>query len=58
MPDARLLCGSSWRSIAQTLPAPDATRHGGRWRYRDWVIHALNTDMPYDQFVQEQFVGE
>jgi hypothetical protein len=30
----------------------------GAWRYRDWVIHALNTDMPYDQFVQEQFVGE
>ncbi len=21
------------------------------WRYRDWVIDAFNTDMPYDQFV-------
>ncbi len=24
------------------------------WRYRDWVIDALNRDMPYDRFVQLQ----
>ncbi len=26
--------------------------------YRDWVIGALNRDMPYDQFVTEQLAGD
>ena len=25
--------------------------------WRDWVIHALNNDMPYDQFVRTQLTG-
>src|SRR5260221_547058 len=28
------------------------------WRYRDWVIDALNADMPYDEFVQWQLAGD
>ncbi|NIP98204.1 MAG: DUF1549 domain-containing protein, partial [Akkermansiaceae bacterium] len=28
------------------------------WRYRDWVIAALNDDMPYDQFVRWQLAGD
>ncbi len=28
------------------------------WPYRDWVIAALNADMPYDQFVFEQIAGD
>lgn len=28
------------------------------WRYRDWVIDALNRDMPYDQFVIHQLAGD
>ena len=28
------------------------------WPYRDWVIHALNDDMPYDQFSIEQIAGD
>ena len=28
------------------------------WPYRDWVIHALNNDMPYDQFSIEQLAGD
>lgn len=28
------------------------------WRYRDWVIDAINSDMPYDQFVIEQLAGD
>ncbi|MEM7010068.1 MAG: PSD1 and planctomycete cytochrome C domain-containing protein [Verrucomicrobiota bacterium] len=28
------------------------------WRYRDWVIEALNQDMPYDQFTIEQLAGD
>ncbi len=28
------------------------------WPYRDWVIKALNDDMPYDQFSIEQLAGD
>jgi hypothetical protein len=30
----------------------------GKWRYRDYVIAALNKDMPFDQFVREQIAGD
>jgi mono/diheme cytochrome c family protein len=28
------------------------------WKYRDWVIKALNDDMPFDQFTVEQIAGD
>jgi hypothetical protein len=28
------------------------------WRYRDYVIHAINEDMPYDRFIAEQIAGD
>ena len=28
------------------------------WRYRHWVINALNQDMPFDQFTIEQIAGD
>jgi uncharacterized protein DUF1553/uncharacterized protein DUF1549/cytochrome c len=28
------------------------------WLYRDWVIDALNADMPFDQFTIEQIAGD
>lgn len=28
------------------------------WNYRDWVVKALNRDLPYDQFVIEQIAGD
>lgn len=33
-------------------PRPNA------WRYRDWVIDAVNSDMPFDQFTIEQMAGD
>jgi Protein of unknown function (DUF1553)/Protein of unknown function (DUF1549)/Planctomycete cytochrome C len=34
------------------VPRPNA------WPYRDWVIRALNDDMPYPRFVLEQLAGD
>jgi mono/diheme cytochrome c family protein len=28
------------------------------WPYRDWVIHALNSDLPFDRFTIEQLAGD
>ena len=28
------------------------------WKYRDWVIDAMNRDLPYDQFVRQQIAGD
>ena len=31
---------------------------GNAWHYRDWVIGALNDDMPYDRFSRLQIAGD
>jgi mono/diheme cytochrome c family protein len=28
------------------------------WRYRDWVVQAFNSDMPYDRFVMAQIAAD
>ncbi|MDA0812494.1 MAG: PSD1 and planctomycete cytochrome C domain-containing protein [Verrucomicrobia bacterium] len=28
------------------------------WRYRDWVVSALNADLPFDQFIRHQIAGD
>jgi hypothetical protein len=30
----------------------------GAWRYRDWLIQALNADLPFADFVREQICGD
>jgi hypothetical protein len=34
------------------------TQRPNAWRYRDWVVDALNADLPYDQFVRLQLAAE
>lgn len=33
-------------------------RRDNAWRYRDYVIRALNEDKPYNRFLQEQIAGD
>ena len=33
-------------------------RRREQWAWRDWVIRAVNADMPYDRFVIEQIAGD
>jgi hypothetical protein len=33
-------------------------RRRSMWKYRDWVIDALNQDMPFDEFTIEQLAGD
>ena len=28
------------------------------WRYRDWIVSALNKDMPYDEFIRRQLAAD
>lgn len=36
----------------------EARKYPDGFRYRDWVVKAFNTDMPYDRFVKEQIAGD
>ncbi len=50
-----------WLDVARYSEA-----HGGfgdqplpnTWRYRDWVVRAFNSDLPYDQFLTYQIAGD
>jgi len=36
----------------------EARKYPDGFRYRDWVVKAFNTDVPYDRFVTEQIAGD
>lgn len=36
----------------------DDYRYAYAWTYRDWVIEAMNKDMPYDQFIKNQLAAD
>lgn len=55
--------GRHWLDVVRYTDSFDArastaTDPVNSWRYRDWVIDALNRDMPYDQFVKYQIAGD
>ena len=53
--------GRHWLDVARYADSNGYEKDDGRpwaWRYRNWVIDALNRDMPYDQFVIEQLAGD
>src|SRR5581483_8572311 len=49
-----------WLDLARYADSNVYTIDGPRsiWPYRDWVIRALNDDMPFDEFTIEQLAGD
>jgi len=52
--------GREWLDLARYADTNGYEKDRPRniWPYRDWVIRALNSDMPYDQFSIEQLAGD
>ena len=52
--------GRHWLDLARYADSNGFTVDGSReiWKYREWVIHALNQDMPFNQFTKEQMAGD
>lgn len=53
--------GRHWLDVARYADSVGKTRNipfPHAWRYRNYVIDALNADKPYDQFVAEQIAGD
>jgi hypothetical protein len=49
-----------WLDLARYADSNGYTIDGPRsiWPYRDWVIKALNNDLPFDQFTTHQLAGD
>ena len=55
--------GRYWLDVArygEDNPTSEATNppYPFAWRYRDWVIEAVNHDVPYDKFVKMQLAAD
>ena len=52
--------GRHWLDMARYADSNGYTVDGARsiWKYRDWVVDALNRDLPFDRFAVEQLAGD
>jgi mono/diheme cytochrome c family protein len=53
--------GRHWLDLARYADSDGYEKDDPRphaWLYRDWVIHAVNRDLPFDQFTIEQLAGD
>jgi hypothetical protein len=52
--------GRHWLDQARYADSDGYSRDDARamWPYRDWVIRALNEDLPFDRFTIEQLAGD
>ena len=52
--------GRHWLDAARYADSDGFEKDKSRrvWFYRDWVIQALNSDLPYDRFIIEQLAGD
>jgi len=51
---------TEWLDVARYADSSGYQRDRARsaWKWRDWVIDALNKNMPFDQFTIEQLAGD
>jgi hypothetical protein len=51
---------ATWLDAARYADTSGYQNDGPRsmWRWRDWVIEAFNSNMPFDQFTVEQIAGD
>ncbi len=49
-----------WLDAARYADSDGYEKDKGRmvWAYRDWVVSAMNRDLPYNQFIIEQLAGD
>ena len=52
--------GRHWLDLARYADTDGYTIDAPRdiWPYRDWIINAINKDMPFDEFTIEQIAGD
>ncbi len=53
--------GRHWLDVVRYAETNGYERDGAKphiWKYRDYVIRAMNEDKPYDRFVLEQIAGD
>ncbi|OAI41523.1 hypothetical protein AYO40_00380 [Planctomycetaceae bacterium SCGC AG-212-D15] len=52
--------GRYWLDLARYCDVSESwyQQKGQPYLYRDWVVRALNDDMPYDRFVQKQIAAD
>ena len=53
--------GQHWLDVVRFAESNGYENDGDRphaWRYRDWVVQALNADLPFDRFLREQVAGD
>ena len=53
--------GRHWLDVVRFGESDGFERNKARknaWHYRDWIVKALNDDLPYDEFVRMQLIGD
>ena len=53
--------GRVWLDVVRYAETNSFERDGAKpnaWKYRDYVIDAMNNDIPYSQFIREQIAGD
>ncbi len=51
-----------WLDVARygenDFTGTEVVNYPNAWRYRDWVVEAINRDLPYDRFLMAQLAGD
>ena len=54
--------GRHWLDVARygedDFTGTAVVSYSNSWRYRDWVVSAINEDLPYDRFLMAQLAGD